>query len=260
MAYKIAISQNKGGNHKTTLSLCLADALQHVGYKVLLIDIDAQANSTNTYGAKIDGVNTLVDVLKKDCKASEAIQHTQMGDIIPGDPLLAQEEYIIFSMNGRENLLKKALREVEDAYDFVVIDTPPNLGVYTKIALTCANGCIIPVLAEKFSLDGLGALIQTIREVKEDLNEDLKIEGVLLTGFDARKSMNVEVKEALPQYGEALDFNVFDTIIRVCQDIPKTQALDDENKSLFEHFPSSNAAQDYANFTGELLKTISEGK
>ncbi|MBP3195511.1 MAG: ParA family protein [Butyrivibrio sp.] len=266
MAIKIAIANQKGGVGKTTTAVNLADALKHFNYKVLFVDLDPQHNSTSTYGAQIEDENTIVDLLKKDCSAKEAIQETPLGDIIAGDGLLATEENYFNSQKARERILKTQLKEVEDDYDFIIMDTPPNLGIYMVNALTAADGCIIPIKAEQYAIDGLGLLIDTINEVIELLNENLKIYGVLMTCYDSRNGLDVGIKEALPEVGEANGFKTFNTQIRVSQDVKKAQAIRDSededgnpikaNRSLFENFKSSNAAVDYVNFTKEVLEEI----
>ena len=269
MAIKIAVTNQKGGVGKTTSAINIADALRHAGYRVLFIDLDPQHNSTSTYGAEMDGVETIVDVLKNDCTAKEAIQKTPLGDIIPGDFLMAQEENTFNSRKAREQLLKRRLTDLEDEYDFIIMDTPPNLGIYMTNALTAANGCIIPIKAEQYAIDGFSLLIDTINEIVEVLNPDLKIYGVLLGMYDRRNSMDKEIFEVLPAIGEQKGFRVFKTPIRVSQDIKKVQGirqpLDENgkpqpvNRSLFDNYGSSNAAIDYVNVMKELLEVISNG-
>ena len=171
MAIKIAIANQKGGVGKSTTAINIADVLRLDGNKVLFLDLDPQRNSTTTYGAKIDGENTIVDVLKKDCTAAEAIQHLPLGDIIAGDPLLAQEKTYFDSKLAKELLLKKALKDVEDDYDYVVMDTPPDLGIYMVNALAAADGCVIPMKADKYSADGLTGFIGTINDITDALND-----------------------------------------------------------------------------------------
>ncbi len=266
MAIKIAVANQKGGVGKTTTAVNLADALKHFNYKVLFIDLDPQHNSTSTYGAVIEDENTIVDVLKKDCTAKEAIQETPLGDIIAGDDLLSTEESYFNSQKARERILRTQLKTVEDDYDFIVMDTPPNLGIYMVNALTAADGCIIPIKAEQYAIDGLGLLIQTVNEVIELLNEDLRIYGVVLTCYDARNGLDVGIKEALPEVGNQKGFRTFNTQIRVSQDVKKSQAIRDSideegnvvvsNRSLFDNYKGSNAAVDYVNFTKEVLEVI----
>jgi chromosome partitioning protein len=269
MAIKIAIANQKGGVGKTTTSINVADALKHFGFKVLFIDLDPQHNSTSTYGATIDGVNTIVDVLKKDCEIKEAIQHTQLGDIIAGDGILSQEEKYFDSQKARENLLKKQLKAVESEYDYVIMDTPPNLGIYMINALTAADGCVIPIKAEQYAVDGLGLLVDTINDVVEELNNNLKIYGVLLNVYDARNSLDKDINGILPEVGEKKGFKVFHTPIRISQDVKKVQSMSDvikedgsvikANRSLFENYSMSNAAIDYVNVTKEIMEVANNG-
>ena len=267
MSIKIAVANQKGGIGKTTTALNLADGLVHIGYKVLFIDLDPQRNSTTTYGAQIENTNTIVDVLKKDCKAKDAIQHMPMGDIIAGDQLLIQEEMYFNSLKARENLLKRQIKEIEPEYDYIVMDTPPNLGVYMINALTAADGCIIPIEAESYAIDGLSLLIDTVNEVVDALNEDLKIYGVLLNKYDARNKLDRMIMEALPEVAKQKKFYAFQTVIRISQAIKNVQSLGPgeeadnrvTNRSLFQAYPTSNAAIDYANFIKELLEVRIHG-
>lgn len=266
MAIKIAISNQKGGVGKTTTAINIADGLRHIGKRVLFIDMDPQCNSTTTYGAVIENENTIVDVLKKDCEIREAIQKTPMGEIIAGDTLLVQMEYYFYSQKARENILRRVLKEIENDYDFIIMDTPPNLGIYMINALTAADGIIIPLPAQAYSIDGLSLLIDTIKEIRETLNDNLKIYGVLLTSLDIRRSMDVEVRDVIPLVGEQKGFSVFKTPIRVCQDIQNVQGLKNKtdqngnvqvvNRSLFDRYPTCNGAIDYVNVIKELLEVI----
>ncbi len=261
MSIKIAIANQKGGVGKTTSAVNIADALRHLKYKVLFLDLDPQHNATNTYGAKIEDTASIVDVLKKDCEIKEAIQTVPLGDIITGDSLLAQEESYFNTQKAREHILKKILKDAEDDYDFIIMDTPPNLGIYMINALTAADGVIIPIKAEQYAIDGLSLLIDTINEVIDVLNEDLKIYGVALNVYDTRNSLDKDVMNVLPEVGAQKGFSVFKTPIRINQDVKKVQSLRGENvdRSLFDNYPSSNAAIDYVNLTKEILEVIKNG-
>lgn len=263
MAVKIAIANQKGGVGKTTTAINIADALKHIGYKVLFIDVDPQHNSTSTYDADILDVSTIVDVFKKDCTAEEAIQHMPIGDIIAGDDLLAQEESNFMHRPSAYTMLKKALEPLESKYDFIIVDTPPNLGTYMYNALIASDGCVIPIDAENYAIKGLGLLIKTIHEVQEE-NPNLKIYGVLMTRYDARNALDKNTFDILPQIGEAKGFKTFKTPIRISQDIKKVQNMPDENnkhvnRSLYENYGTCAAAVDYVNLVKELLEVIKNG-
>lgn len=257
MAKVIALTNQKGGVAKTTNAINLADAFRHKGYKVLFIDMDPQCNSTAVYNAVTDNVNTIVDVLKGDCKAEDAIQHTLLGDIIAGDTLLNQEEMFFNSQKAREGILRRRIRNISELYDYIFIDTPPNLGIYMIMSLSAANGCIVSIKAEKFAIDGLGLLIKTMNEVVEaGINEDLYIYGVLLSMYDRRNSLDRQIWESLPQIGENSGFRIFKTPIRIDQNIKNTQAISlDENvaRSLFDLYPKCNAVSDYIEVANEII-------
>lgn len=256
MATKIAITNAKGGVAKSTTAINIADALMYIGYRVLFIDMDPQANSTSVYEGlmeKADDRKTLLDVMEKKSPTAECIEHTDFGDIIPGDPELAEQDAVYQTKIGGTKILKKALREIDDDYDFVIMDTPPNLGAYMRNAIYAADGCICPVLPKKFAIDGLSRLLDTIDDIKEDGNENLRIYGILLTIYDKRNAQDRALKEQLPAFGEELGFHVFETPIRTCQDVEK--AISD-CKSLFRTKGNSNGAIDYANVVKELLEEI----
>ncbi len=249
----ISVANQKGGVGKTTTALCLADSLRRIQYKVLFLDLDPQTNSTSTYGAKIEGENTIFDLFKGECTIKEAIQHMDLGDIVPGDELLSTIEYEVMSKIGGFTVIKKALKQIEHEYDFCIIDTPPNLGIFMLNALSASNGCIIPLIGSKYAIDGLAKLISTINQVVENTNEDLKIYGALMTNYDVRTSLDKTTFAALPKVAEQFGFPYFKTPIRICQAVQDAQA---NNVSLFDYDPTCNAAVDYANVTKELLERI----
>ena len=230
MAIKIAITNQKGGVGKTTTAINLADALKHIGYNVLLVDIDPQSNSTSTYQANLDEF-TIYDLMDKKCTTKEAIQHTDMGDIIAGDPLLSELESKLVGNIG----------------------TPPNLGVFMLNALTASNGCIVPIKAEVYAVDGLNLIIKTVNDVIENANPELNFYGVMLTAYDVRNAQDKAIWEQLPVVGEQSGFRVFKTPIRICQDVKKAQS---KRTSLFEMSPSCSGSLDYAHFVKELLEVI----
>lgn len=253
MAIKIAIVNQKGGVGKTTTAINIADALKHCDYRVLFADLDPQSNSTSTYQANVEGEYTMYDVLDGKCEAAEAIQNTQFGDILVGDPALSELEFKLMQRPNGFMAVKKALKSIEDNYDFIIMDTPPNLGVFMGNALTAANGIIVPVLAEKYAVDGLNKLIETYNDVLESTNPELKIYGVLLTAYDSRTKLGKDTWKLLPEIGENYGFHVFRNPVRTCQNVRDAQS---EQVSLFEQYGSCNAAIDYANVVKEILEEV----
>ena len=247
---KIAIANQKGGVGKTTTAINIADALVRCGYSVLFVDMDPQCNSTSSYQAQIDEYYTIYDIMNERCNTVDAIQETEMGDIIAGDPHLPEDESKFLSKIGGFDILKNALEEVEDQYDYVIMDTPPNLGIFMVNALVAATGVIMPLKAEKYAIDGLARLMETIKDVQKHGNPDLEIYGVLMTAYDVRNLLDKEIWHILPETGENFGFPVFKTPVRICQAVKEAQA---ENVSLYEMNPNCNAAVDYANVVKELL-------
>ena len=261
----LVVANHKGGVGKTTVAINLADTFNHEGYKTLIVDLDSQHNTTDTYCAKIEDEYTMVDVLRFACTAKQAIQHKPMGDIIPGDDLLAQEIKPLIRENDDESLayiLKGVLKNVKNDYDYIIIDTSPALDIYMEMALNCADELIVPITSQKYAIDGLNNLTRVIKRQKEAYNPKLRFLGVLLNIYDSRLAMDKDVKLALKDYGEELGFNVLDTHIRISQEVKKAQALEevdengnlvDINKSLLENFPYSNAANNYVKLAHEII-------
>ncbi len=264
MATKIAVTNQKGGVGKTTTSINLADALKRMGYKTLLVDFDISHNASDTYGVNSkDDIYTLYDVLDNECTTKDAIISTPMGDIIPGDNLFGENESHFSEKMGRENLLKRKLKEVDNDYDFIVIDTPPTLGLYMLNALVAANGCVIPIKAEHYSLSGLENLQKTIEKVKESsFNDYLTVYGAFLNVYDSRKKIDRELCLDFAEEIAKVGFDGFDTKIKVCQDIVNVQSIKNKengeiaNRSIYSNYPDSTAAHDFIDFTNELISRI----
>lgn len=262
MATKIAITNAKGGVAKTTTALNIADALMYIGYKVLFVDLDPQSNSTSVYEGsttRSDDEKTLFDLFtdfttnNRINSIRDYIRNTDFGDIVPGDYRLADMDGAIITKPKGTKVIKDALKSVEDDYDFVIMDTPPNVGAYMRNAIRAADGCICPVLPKKFAIDGLGQLLNTIDDIRDDGNENLKVYGIVLTIYDQRNAQDKAIKEELPSLGTNFGFKVFETSIRTCQDVEKALA---ECKSLFRTRGNSNGAVDYANLVKEILEVI----
>jgi len=249
MTKVIAVTNQKGGVGKTTTATALATGLKREGYNTLLIDMDPQINSTDTFRAIVHNVATMYDVLVAGDPIAEAVQHTDIGDIVAGDPLLADAEQKM-SQQGREYRLKEAMEGLPEGYDFIIIDTPPNLGVLLTNALTAANSCIIPITSERFSFQGLGELDKTIARVRKYSNRDLEIDGLLMIKTDPRRNLAKEAKKELPAICESLGTILFETHIREAEDVRKAQK---QRQSIFVWAPNCTAAKDYEAFIDEYL-------
>ena len=259
MAYKIVIANQKGGVAKTTTAVNIADALIYMNYKVLLIDLDPQSNSTSVFKGDATGNEgkTVLDVVLEKEKIKNCIEHTDFGDRVCGSRDLSNWDGQLITAPGGTKRIKKALKTIDKDYDFIIMDTPPNVGAFMRNALFAADGIVTPLQAKRFALDGLSDFLDTVSELKEDGNEDLQILGVLLTMYDQRNKQDREVIEALPDIGKQLNINVFRTVIRTCQDIENAIA---ESKSLFRTKESSNGANDYADLVIEILDLIKKGE
>ena len=201
MAKIIAVVNQKGGVGKTTTTVNITAALHALGRRVLLCDFDPQANATSGMGVDKNAASPNVyDVLVAGAGPARAVVSTQYGDVLPSNKALAGAGVEMIGIDNREKLLKNALDSLADRYDFIFIDCPPSLELLTVNALCAADSLLVPVQCEYYALEGLSDLLATVRLVKRRLNPQLSMEGVLLTMFDSRTNLSLQVAEEVKRH------------------------------------------------------------
>lgn len=246
----IAICNQKGGVGKTTTAINLGYYLSHKGKRVLLIDFDPQANATSGLGVDKTKIQSdIYDVLVNKTQAQDIIQelYTPEFQLLPSSINLTGAEIELIGMMNREYKLKSALKDLTTNYDFILIDSPPSLGLLTINALTAANSVLIPIQCEYYALEGLSQLLNTINLVRDNLNPGLSIEGVLLTMADYRTNLTSEVIE---EAGKFFKEKVFKTII------PRSVRLSEApgfGKPIHLYDKTSIGAKTYESLAKELL-------
>ena len=253
--FTIVVANQKGGVGKTTTAIMLASSYQKSGKRTLLIDADPQANATDTYGAQIEGVATLYDVIIDDDRtdAAEAVQHMPMGDIIASDPLLGSGDARLSSEINGMYRMSDALAPLKNSYDIVVIDTAPALNQILFNCLIAADTVVVPVAADRYSIAGLAKLEETVCAIRKHQNPNLKIAGLLLTKFSGRTNLSKSARDALRDDACGIGSRLFTTEIRECVKCQEAQA---HRQSLYDYAPSCTTAEDYMNFYKELNESI----
>jgi chromosome partitioning protein len=247
MGRVISFANQKGGVAKTTTTLNLGVAFAEQGLKVLLVDLDPQGNLTMSQGMNPDAIErSMFDVLVHRLPLPEVVHHAEV-DLAVSSIDLAGAELALSSMIGRERALEKALAVVRDGYDYVLIDTPPSLGLLTINALVASNGVIVPVQCEYLSLRGLVQLENTLSMIRENLNPHVEIEGILPTMYDSRTLHSREAVEILQEnFGDL----VFDTKIRKTVRYAEAPV---KGTSVLKYEPSGSAAEAYRQLAKEVL-------
>ena len=200
LAKTIAIVNQKGGVGKTTTCVNLTAALTEAGQRILLCDFDPQANSTSGMGIDKTISQGIYEVITGSVTAAYALIHTEFGDVLPSSGALAGAGIELIGMEHRELMLKNALSELAERYDYIFIDCPPSLELLTLNALCAADSILVPVQAEYFALEGLSDLMNTVRLVRRALNPKLELEGVLLTMYDGRTNLAMQVADEVKRY------------------------------------------------------------
>ena len=248
MAKTVAIVNQKGGVGKTTTCVNLAATLTEAGKKVVLCDFDPQANSTSGMGVDKTVSKGIYQVLIGESEAREAVAHTRFGDVLPSNKALAGAGIELIGMERREFLLRDALEQLAADYDFIFIDCPPSLELLTLNALCAADTILVPVQGEYYALEGLSDLMNTVRIVRRSLNPKLELEGVLLTMFDGRTNLALQVAEEVKHYFPG---KVYATVI------PRNVRLSEapsHGKPITAYDRSSRGAEAYTAFAAEFLK------
>ena len=246
----IAISNQKGGVGKTTSAVNIASYLAVTETPTLIIDMDPQANATSGIGIEVGSYKkSIYDLIIGNAKAKDCIQKTELEflDIIPSSAQLVGAEVELVSMFSREKMLKEALEEISGKYKFIIIDSPPSLGLLTVNVLTAANSIIIPIQCEYYALEGLSQLLNSIRLVQKHLNTNLEIEGILITMYDNRLNLSRQVVSEVKEY---FDSKVYKTFIK--RNVRLGEAPS-HGKPILLYDASSMGAQNYMNLVSEIL-------
>ena len=245
----ISLTNNKGGVGKTTSTLNIGVGLANRGRRVLLIDLDPQASLTISIGINPNAhlEASIVQVLTKKRDIKECILKLDNVYIIPSNSLLNDAEPLISAKPYKETILKKALDPIKDVFDYILIDCPPSLNTLTNNGLGASNEVFIPIEAEYLALQGTSQLVEKVNEIKEG-NANLKITGVFLTKYDARKNLNKQVKEVLENTfkGEVFNTNINTNV--ALAEAPSHQ------KDIFSYEPTSSGAKDYASLVEEIIR------
>lgn len=249
MGKVICVANQKGGVGKSTTAHALGAAYLKKGKKVLFVDLDSQCNLTTTFSVAQEGVPCSWDLLTKQKRIRDVINHTPMGDIIASNRVLATADVMLSTETGKEFRIKEAIDEVKEDYDYIIIDTPPALGTLTINALTASDKVIIPAQADVYSMQGINQLNDTIQVVKKYCNNDLEVEGIVLTRYNGRTVLTQDATQIIEQTAKSMGTKLFKTKIRECIAVKEAQI---SNQDIFSYNEKCNASEDYKNLLKEI--------
>lgn len=251
MGKVISIANQKGGVGKTTTAINLAASLAAIEHPTLIIDTDPQSNTTSGLGIEAKTVtNSIYEVMVGGVDANDAVRETDLPflDLIPAHINLVGAEIEMIDREQREKILDKAIGDLRDKYDFIIIDCPPSLGLLTINALTASDSVVIPVQCEYFALEGLGQLLNTIKIVRQHLNTALEIEGVVLTMYDTRTRLSNQVADEVKRY---FNDRVFDAIVARNVRLAEAPSF---GKPVLLYDSTSVGAKNYLALAREIIK------
>ena len=254
MGKVIAIANQKGGVGKSTTAINMCASLAYRGLKVLLVDCDPQGNATTGMGVNKTKVKSVYDVMLRDVPAREAVCATRFGSVLASNADLAGANIELVNLPGREYVLMHKLSAIRNNYDYILIDCPPSLELLTLNALIAADSVLVPVQSEFYALEGLADLMNTVRLTRQRFNPALKMEGLVLTMYDNRTKLSLDVESALRERFPEL---VYETTI------PRNVRLSEapsHGKPCLAYDSSSKGARAYLHLTNEFLKAQRKGR
>lgn len=251
MSHIIAIVNQKGGTGKTTTVTNIGRALEASGHKVMIIDMDAQANLTYSLGIS-EAPNTVGDLLLGQVAIEEVLVDMKGIDVVPSDNFLAEKEFTFIKEGYAFDILKQHIFPIKDQYDVILIDCPPNVSFLTATALTASQYVLIPMLMDALSLQGLDQILFTVDEIKQSLNPELEVLGVLKVMVDKRRNLT---KEANAFIKDNYDIHIFENAIRTSV---KAAEAPSYGLSVLEYSPNCNTSKDYIKASKELMKILTQ--